>query len=260
MMEFVATHYRSQPWKANTRETVRRQTMHQFCQAGIASYNPDMPDRSVNSPHNVYQLTEEALNMLHQFNSPGWESALAEFKKIHQSLSEKYAAPRKSKAVSLKYAPGKEIFLSPGEHSELIANIVSLFVPHHVGEGVLIYVGDTGDKWGYFDRPAMDALGVQVDHHGKMPDVVIHYTKKDWLILCEAVTSHGPVDSKRHNELKVLFKGSKAGLVFVSAFPSRQIMRKYLAEIAWETEVWCADQPSHLIHFNGERFLGPYTG
>jgi hypothetical protein len=37
-------------------------------------------------------------------------------------------------------------------------------------------------------------------------------------------------------------------------------MSRYLGEIAWETEVWVADAPSHLIHFNGERFLGPYDG
>jgi hypothetical protein len=91
-----------------------------------------------------------------------------------------------------------------------------------------------------------------------MPDVVIHYTKKNWLLLCEAVTSHGPVDGKRHGELKRLFKGCTAGLVFVTAFPSRAVMSRYLGEIAWETEVWCAEAPTHLIHFNGERFLGPY--
>lgn len=74
----------------------------------------------------------------------------------------------------------------------------------------------------------------------------------------EAVTSHGPVDGKRHDELANLFAGSKAGLVYVTAFPNRAVMGRYLSEIAWETEVWAADAPSHLIHFNGERFLGPY--
>ncbi len=90
-----------------------------------------------------------------------------------------------------------------------------------------------------------------------MPDVVVHLEEKNWLVLIEAVTSHGPINIKRHNELKGLFKG-KAPLVFVTAFPTRKIMMKYLQEIAWETEVWVADAPDHLIHFNGERFLGPY--
>ena len=91
-----------------------------------------------------------------------------------------------------------------------------------------------------------------------MPDVVLHYPAKNWLLLVEAVTSHGPVDSKRHAELAMLFRDSTAGLVYVTAFPSWAIMARYFPEIAWKTEVWTTDSPSHLIHFNGERFLGPY--
>ncbi len=123
----------------------------------------------------------------------------------------------------------------------------------------LVYAGDTGDKWGYFDQPLLENLGVIVDGHGKMPDVVLRFTEKNWLLLVEAVTSHGPVDGKRHEELANLFRSAKAGLVYVTAFPSRSIMARYLGEIAWETEVWCADAPTHLIHFNGPRFLGPYA-
>jgi hypothetical protein len=124
---------------------------------------------------------------------------------------------------------------------------------------VLVYAGDTGKKWGYFDAVLLAKLGVNVDAHGKMPDVVLLYPERNWLVLVESVTSHGPVGGKRHAELAKLFAGSTAGLVYVTAFPSRVIMSRYLDEIAWETEVWVADAPSHLIHFNGERFLGPYA-
>lgn len=99
---------------------------------------------------------------------------------------------------------------------------------------------------------------MEIDPHGKMPDVVIHYVERNWLILIEAVTSHGPVNLLRHNQLRDLFAGSKVGLVFVTTFLDRRAMREYLPEIAWETEVWVADAPEHLIHFNGARFLGPY--
>jgi hypothetical protein len=105
----------------------------------------------------------------------------------------------------------------------------------------------------------LQQLGVIVDSQGKMPDVVIYYPERQWLLLVESVTSHGPVDGKRHDELMKLFAGSNAGLVYVTAFPSRAVMARYLGEIAWETEVWVADAPSHLIHFNGVRFLGPYS-
>jgi hypothetical protein len=102
-------------------------------------------------------------------------------------------------------------------------------------------------------------LGVDVNAHGKMPDVILHFHEKNWLLLIESVTSHGPVDGKRHAELAELFAGSTTGLVYVTAFPNRKLMGSYINDISWETEVWVADAPSHLIHFNGERFLGPYT-
>ena len=82
--------------------------------------------------------------------------------------------------------------------------------------------------------------------------------EKNWLFLIEAVTSHGPVDHKRYGELNTLFQNCTAGLVFVSAFPDTKTYVKYSGVIAWETEVWMADNPSHMIHFNGSRFMGPY--
>jgi hypothetical protein len=93
-----------------------------------------------------------------------------------------------------------------------------------------------------------------------MPDVVLYDTAKNWLLLIESVASHGLVDGQRHTELAALFAESSAGLglVYVTASPNRAMMGRYLGEIAWETEVWVADAPLHLIHFNGDRFLGPY--
>ncbi len=141
---------------------------------------------------------------------------------------------------------------------KLIRAIIEDCAPRHAPGSVLVYAGGTGKKWGYFDAPLLAKLGVTVESHGKMPDVVIYDPKRNWLILIESVTSHGPVDGKRHAELSRLFQDSKAGIVYVTAFPNRTIMGRYLTEIAWETEVWAAETPSHLIHFNGERFWGPY--
>jgi hypothetical protein len=108
-----------------------------------------------------------------------------------------------------------------------------------------------------FDEEGFRKLGVTVEAHGKMPDVVIHFKKKDWLVVIEAVTSHGPIDPKRQAELKTLFASYKNRLVFVTAFLTRKDLTKFLGQISWETEVWVADSPDHLIHFNGQRFLGP---
>lgn len=243
----------------NTRETFRRQTMHQFVDAGIALYNPDKPDRPVNSPKAVYQIAPAVLVLLRSFGTTKWHDNLTTYLSLNQTLAARYAMERNQNRIPMQIAPGKEITLSPGDHSELIRAIVEDFGPRFAPGSILVYAGDTGDKWGYFDAPLLAELGVDVDLHGKMPDVVLHFVEKNWLLLVESVTSHGPVNGKRHEELARLFAGSTAGLVYVTAFPNRSIMGRYLSEIAWETEVWVADAPSHLIHFNGERFLGPYA-
>lgn len=258
MMDFSRAHY-GREYAPNTRETFRRQTMHQFIDAGIALYNPDKPDRPVNSPKAVYQISPETLALLKTYGTSSWEEALGHYFSLNGTLAAKYAKARQQTLIPVRIDEGQEINISPGEHSELIKAIVESFAPRYTPDSLLVYVGDTGEKWGYFNEELLQKLGVQVDSHGKMPDVVFYYSAKNWLLLVESVTSHGPVDGKRHVELARLFAGATAGLVFVTAFPSRSVMAKYLAEISWETEVWVADAPSHLIHFNGERFLGPYS-
>ncbi len=257
IMDWVREHYQKE-YAPNTRETVRRQTMHQFVEAGIAVYNPDKPDRPVNSPKAVYQIEPAALALLRTMGTPAWDDNLTAYIARHKTLAAKYAMQRALNCIPVQVASGEGILLSPGEHSELIRAIIEEFGPRFAPGSILIYAGDTGDKWGYFDSERLASLGVHVDSHGKMPDVVLHYTERNWLLLVESVTSHGPVDSKRHAELASLFAKSKAGLVYVTAFPNRALMGRYLGEIAWETEVWVADAPSHLIHFNGVRFLGPH--
>ena len=258
IMDWARDHY-GKAYAPNTREIFRRQSMHQFCDAGVALYNPDKPDRPVNSPKAVYQIEPAALVLLRTFDTPAWHDSLAAYLAERETLVARYAQQREQNRIPVEIALGQQITLSPGEHSELIRAIIEDFAPRFTPGSVLVYVGDTGDKWGYFDAALLAGLGVDVDSHGKMPDVVLHYTEKNWLLLVESVTSHGPVDGKRHAELAKLFAGSTAGLVYVTAFPNREIMARYLPEIAWETEVWVADAPSHLIHFNGERFLGPHN-
>lgn len=257
IMEFSKEKY-GRVYKPNTRETFRRQSMHQFVDAGLALYNPDDPLRPVNSPKAVYQIEEETLRTIKAFKTPNWDEALAEFLRNRETLVEQYAKERKRNLVPIRIAPDQEIQITPGDHSELIKAIVEEFGPQFVPQGVLVYAGDTGDKMGYIDEALLYSLGVEIDWHGKMPDVVIYYPLKHWLVLIESVTSHGPIDGKRYGELEKLFANSSAGLVYVTAFPDRKMFSRFASVVAWETEVWVAEDPTHLIHFNGERFLGPY--
>ncbi len=258
IMNFMRDKY-GKEYKPNTRETVRRQSIHQMVDAGIALINPDDPTRAPNSPKTVYQIEPSTYELLKTIGTDEWNLSLKTYQASIQSLSARYAKERYMNQIPVTIAEEQEILISPGSHSLLIKAIIEEFAPRFVPGGVLIYAGDTADKWGYFEGALLANLGVEVDSHGKMPDVVIYCPERNWLLLVESVTSHGPVDGKRHEELAKLFRKSKAPLVYVTAFPSRRIMAPYLSVIAWETEVWCADAPTHLIHFNGIRFLGPYS-
>lgn len=257
IMDWMNINY-GMKYAPNSRETIRRQTLHQFVDAGLALYNPDKPDRSVNSPAAVYQIAPQALKLLVTYGTKAWDAELLHYLGVNGSLAKKYAEPRNFAGRILKLDSGIKIRLSPGMHSQLIHEIVNSFAFRFVGESKVLYVGDTGNKIGFFDDEGFAKLGIALDKKGKLPDVVIQDLSRNWILLIEAVTSHGPVDAKRKRELSKLFEKSALGIVFVTAFPNKKTFNKYLAQVAWETEVWIADNPDHLVHFNGERFLGPY--
>ena len=243
----------------NTRESIRKYSIKQLVAAGIALHNPDKADRAVNSSDNCYQVSPEAFDLLRSFNTDKWKAKVEHFLDQKGSLAAQYAKVRDLQRIPVRLSATEQITLSAGVHSELIAKIITEFGSIFVPSGILVYVGDTGTKWGFFDQIFLSSIGVEVGNHGKMPDVVLYHNEENWLILIEAVASSGPVDSGRHEELASLFRNSTAGIVYVTAFPDRgEIFRRYLSVISWETEVWCASDPTHLIHFNGSRFLGPY--
>ena len=256
MMDWMRDHYEVR-YAPNTRETIRRQTVHQFVQHGLLIENPDKPDRPINSPKWCYQLSPEALKLLHTVGSPAYKKQLAQFRK-NPATSALHARHRDLPRESVRMPDGTVIELSAGGQNTLLRAIVEEFSPRFVRSPKILLLGDAANKEIISDETRMAALGVVLPQRGKAPDVLIHDPTRDWLIIIEAVTSHGPVDQKRKNELSKIFSTARPGLVFVSAFPDRKTFTKFQAAIAWETEVWIADAPDHMIHFNGERFLGPY--
>ena len=257
MMDFARNNYAAD-YAPNTRETFRRFSMHQMVKAGIALYNPDSPERPTNSPKAVYQISPVALEVIKAYNTDSWARKLAAFTRSVPTLVEQYAKERQMDMVQVQVRDGLSVTLSPGTHNELIQAIIEDMAPRFTPGATLIYIGDTGDKWGFFDKELAVQLGLNVEEHGKMPDVVLWQEANNWLVLVESVTSHGPVDSKRYIELSELFGSSSADKVYISAFPDKRTFARFAPDIAWETEVWVADNPTHMVHFNGSRFLGPY--
>ena len=257
MMDFAREYY-GKDYAPNTRETFRRFSMHQMVQAGIALYNPDMPDRPTNSPKAVYQISPAALDVIKAYGNRDWTGKLSAFKSMASTLTAQYAKERLMDMVKVKIRKDLQVSLSPGKHNELIRAIIEDMAPRFIPGSTLVYIGDTGEKWGFFDDALSARLGFSVEVHGKMPDVILWQEEKNWLVLVESVTSHGPVDPKRYIELSELFASVHADKVFISAFPDKRTFARFASDVAWETEVWVSDNPTHMVHFNGDKFIGPY--
>ena len=247
----------NEKYAQNSREGFRRNVLHQFVQAGLALYNPDNPLLPTNSQDNHYRIGPEALDAIKKYGKNDWEAAKQSFLAIKGSLILKHSSERQLVRVPVTLPDGRIISLSPGKHNLVQAAIIEEFAPRFAAASVVLYLGDTEQKVVIVEAPTMEALGIPLSQHGKLPDVILYDPKKNWLFLVEAVTSHGPMSPKRLAELKEMLKGCSAGFVFVSAFLSLKDYKKYATQIAWHTEVWLVDTPDHMLHLNGDRFLGP---
>jgi hypothetical protein len=256
IMAFIFDKY-GKNYAPNTRETVRRQVLHQFVQARIADYNPDAPALPVNSPRAHYAISDVALQVVRAYGSPKWKKEVKWFVDHVGTLQEKYLGKRKYDLVPVTLSDGTELFLSAGKHNEVQAAVIQEFAPRFAPGAQVLYLGDTAKKDFLLNVEVLKQMGVPMDNHSKLPDLVIYDAKKRWLYLIEVVTSHGPMSPKRMVELEKLFSECDAGTIYVTAFPDYSEFKKHINEIAWETEVWIAEIPDHLIHFNGDRFMGP---
>jgi len=257
VMAFVNSNYKiEQPYAPNTRETFRRQVLHQFVQARLVDYNPDIPDLPVNSPRAHYAISKEALKVICSFGSEDWNKELASFISSIGKLSDVYEKFRDLQLIPLTI-DGKELKLSAGKHNEVQVSVIEDFASRFAQGSRVLYIGDTADKGLYVETEILEKIGIPITEHSKLPDIVIYDEKKEWLFLIEVVTSHGPISPKRMMELEEFLTECKMGKVYVTAFPDKAEFRKHIADIAWETEVWIADNPDHMIHFNGDRFIGP---
>jgi len=259
MMQWMADKY-DKVYKPNSRETIRRQTLHQFVQALIVAHNPDDPSRPTNSGNNVYQITERVAEILRSYGTEEFDGNCEAFLDEHDSLKLLYEKKREFQMVPVTLPDGTELTLSAGDHNVLQKLIVEEFGPRFAPAGRVLYLGDTADKLLFLQSDHLAEIGVPDLNHDKLPDVVVHDVERNWLFLIEAVTSHGPVSPKRHKELEEMFSECTAGRVYVTAFLTLSDFKKYAAEIAWESEAWIAETADHMIHFDGVRFLGPYDG
>lgn len=257
ILAFIEKQFRRR-YAENTRETIRRQTIHQFEQAGVVEKNPDDPARPTNSPNNVYQISTAALDAVKTFGSPRWQHAVEAFIKEKGSLIERYNRRRHDHTISLEITETQKIALSPGKHNTLQVRVVQDFRSRFCPNAEVLYVGDTARKLLHIDMEALKAINIPITEHDKLPDIVLYERDKKRLFLIEAVTAHGPISPKRQVELEHVLKNCSVQRVYVSAFPDFREFKRHIDNIAWDTEVWIADNPDHMVHFNGPKFFTAY--
>ena len=251
IIRFIYVNYDVQ-YAENSRETFRKQVIHQFRDAAIIEDN----GKATNSPLYRYRLTEEFLKLIQTYDSPEWDNSLNEFLSEHESLIDIYSSKREllKRPVMIN---GQEFSFSPGPHNELQKQIIEEFGSRFAQGSECLYVGDTAKKDLLINHEKLEELGFAISTHDKMPDVILYCEDKNWIYFIEAVTSTGPMDYKRIGEINQLTENVKAGKIFITAFLDFRTFKKFAADLAWDSEVWIADNPDHLIHFNGDRFLGP---
>jgi adenine-specific DNA-methyltransferase len=253
IMGFINENY-AITYAENSRETIRRQTLHQFEQAGIVIRNRDDPTLSTNSPKNNYTITPEALSVIRAFGTTGFDAELVHFTTNHGKLIEKYAGRKHEHDLTVRFKD-EILTLTTGPHNELQIAILQDLYPKFLSGAELLYLGDAANKMLKTNEKLIAELHFPITQHDKLPDIIFYDRKKHILFLIEAVTSHGPMSPKRVHELTELLSKNGIKQIYISAFPTKKEFKKYLDETAWETEVWLAEEPDHMIHLNGPKFL-----
>ena len=252
IIEFIKNNYGVE-YAENSRETFRKQAMHAFRTAAIIEDN----GKATNSPNYRYRITEECLKLIQSYEIDSHYSVnLKSFLSVHESLKDIYASKKTMEKMPVKINE-KDFTFSPGKHNALQKAILEEFAPRFAPNSECLYVGDTIDKELFKNVEKLKSLGFEITVHDKMPDVVLYRKDRDWIYFIEAVTSVGPMSPQRIIEIRDMTKSVKSGLIYVTAFPNFKIFKSFSEQLAWETEIWIAELPDHMIHMNGDKFMGP---
>jgi len=216
------------------------------------------PNAATNDSTRGYAINPFYAVLVKEFGTKGWEQKVRDKLKGIEPLNQKLKRERELKKVEVTLPSGGKIQFSGGEHNDLQKAIIEDFLPRYGFGAEVLYVGDTSDKYLHLEEKKLEELNFFQISHEELPDIVAYSKGKNWLYLIEAVHSSGPISEIRLLQLQKLTEKCTADVVYVTTFLNRPKFRQFMAEIAWETEVWIADNPDHMVHFNGDKFLGPY--
>jgi hypothetical protein len=239
-------------------DDIRRKDLKFLVLGEVIIKSASNPNAATNDGTRGFGLNPNYVDIISCFGSQDWEKLANDFINQRQTLTTKLSFSRNISLIPVTFPSGKQIEFTQGKHNELQKAVIEEFLPRYGYGSEVLYVGDTADKFLYIEREKLADLNFFELAHEELPDIVAYSVEKNWLYLIEAVYSSGVISPIRLLELKQLTQECKADLIFVTTFLDRKTFRKFVADISWETEVWIADEPDHLIHFDGEKFLGSY--
>ena len=237
-------------------DDVRRADLERVYLAGLVQ--TDDPTKDQNDGTRRYGLNPEFSGIVRAFGNPGWEADASAFVQERGSLALRLSQPRILPKTEIALPSGEMLAFLGGAHNKLQKAIIEEFLPRFGKGAEVLYVGEPAKKYSYFNKSGLQALKFFDIEQSKLPDVIAYSTEQNWIFLIEAVYTSGPISAERRMVLCELLKDCSARAVYVTAFPDRATFRRFAPDIAWETEVWIACDPDHMIHFDGEKFLGPY--
>jgi type II restriction enzyme len=240
-------------------DDIRRKDLKLLVLAELILNSSDKPNAATNDPTRGYNLETSFMELVKTFQTTAWNETLQKYLEGRTLLKDELARKRNIEKVAIFLPNGTALELSAGQHNLLQKLIIEEFLPRYGQNCQVLYIGDTANKMLYMEQKELEKLSFFELSHDELPDIIAYNSRKNWLYLIEAVHSSGSINETRLLELKRLTKKCTAEIIYVTAFLNRAEFRKWASEIAWETEVWIADNPDHLIHFNGDKFLGPYS-
>lgn len=235
----------------NTRESIRKNVIKPWRDLALIESN----NQPTNSGKMAYRFSNEVIELIRTYGTDEWRTALRYFHIYHPALVRGQAAERTVLNMNVRIN-GYDYQLSRGSHNQLQKAVAEVFKENFARSAEFIYLGDSTNREMYKNTELLDELGFDITLD-VLPDIVLYDREKRWLYFIECVTSVGPVSERRKSDIENITYGVHASNIYITAFPDLKTFKKFVGELAWETEVWIADMPAHMIHLNGDRFIGP---
>lgn len=245
----------NKPYAENTRETVRKHSLKYLVEYGLVIQNADNPNRVTNSGNNNYILSPQFRDLIQAYLTDKDKYGL-----LKETFVDSLEVTRLKEIEELKkktdniiishYSLKDDLHLSPGPHNIIEKFLVEDVAPHLSKNAKVVYVGDTKTKDLYFNKELAEYIGLKIDVHQKIPDVIMCDDENEVLYLFEAVASSGPIDSLRKKELEELFSDwkSKHTIIFATAFLDSTLFKRFSNQIASETTVYLIDQKRMIFY------------